>query len=386
MQSHDHSPIRARDDDEDQPGPYLRRLRDVPQDTVHRLDEEIGRRPATSLGEARAAAYLDGRLRRAGLRASADTFTARPGPGWEGMLGGGLMLLALLLYYWQPLIAVLLQAITLGLAAAAVIQRGTPLIERKRPSQNVIATRAASDQRHHRLVLLAALDTPALPRRISMLLGGAAMPMVRAIAALAALGFGMIGLFDPQRLWFYLQFLPALYLIVAATLDALGKHGFWAPQAADSAGLAVLLASCEALDELLHTELWAIGLGASTSRAGLADVLRRYPFDPATTLFIGLEGLGNGEPVFLTHDGWPGRQADPQILGIATQAAADARIAIPALTATRQATIAASLMHEGRRAMTIACLGPGASTPTSAEALERATRLVIAIARAVDTV
>jgi hypothetical protein len=300
------------------------------------------------------------------------------------MIGGGLILLALLLYYWQPLVAVLLQVVTLSLTIASVIQRGSPFIERRRSSQNVIATRAASDERHHRLVLLAALDTPTLPRRLSALLGGAAIPMIRAIAALLVLGFGLIGMFDPQRLWFYLQFLPALYLIASAALDALGKRGFWAPQSADSVGLAVLLASCEALDELLHTELWAIGLGASTSRAGLADVLRRYPFDPATTLFIGLEGLGNGEPVFLTHDGWPGHQADPQILAIATQAATDLRIAIPALHATRQATIAASLMHESRRAITIACLGPGTATPTSAEALERATRLVIAMARAVD--
>jgi hypothetical protein len=386
MQSHNHRNIPDRDDDDDSPGPYLRRLRDVPQDTVHRLEEEIGRRPATSLSEARAAAYLDGRLRRAGLRVSADTFTAHPAPGWERIVSGGLLVLALILYYWQPFVALLLQISALCLMGASIVRRGTPLIERQQPTQNVIGTRAASDQRHHRLVVLAALDTPAIPQQLSVRFGGAAIPIIRVIAALLIVAFGLIGVFDPQRLWFYLQFPPALYLIASAILDALGKRGFWPVQSADSVGLAVLLACCEALDEMLHTELWAIGLGASTAEAGLSDVLRRYPFDPATTLFIVLEGLGTGEPIFLTHDGWPSRPADSQLTTIAAQAAADPKIMIAPLAATRHATIATRLLRQGRRAITIACLGPAITPATdSAEALNRATRLVIAMARTIDS-
>src|SRR6266536_3319559 len=68
-----------------QPGSLLRRLREAPQDAVNRIAGEIGARRATSLGEAQAAAYLDGRLRRAGLRVSADAFRAPAGVGWDGL-------------------------------------------------------------------------------------------------------------------------------------------------------------------------------------------------------------------------------------------------------------------------------------------------------------
>src|SRR5215216_677818 len=75
-------------DADDQPRSLLRRLREDPTDAVNRIAVEIGRRRPTSLGEAQAAAYLDGRLRRAGLRVSADAFRAAAGPGWDGALLG----------------------------------------------------------------------------------------------------------------------------------------------------------------------------------------------------------------------------------------------------------------------------------------------------------
>src|SRR5690349_16998561 len=78
-------PIGSSDADE-QPRSLLRRLREDPLDAVNRIAAEIGARRPTSLGEAQAAAYLDGRLRRAGLRVSADAFRAAAGPGWDGAL------------------------------------------------------------------------------------------------------------------------------------------------------------------------------------------------------------------------------------------------------------------------------------------------------------
>ena len=68
-----------------QPGSLLRRLREEPRDAINRIAGEIGARRATSLGEAQAAAYLDGRLRRAGLRVSAEGFRAPAGIGWDGV-------------------------------------------------------------------------------------------------------------------------------------------------------------------------------------------------------------------------------------------------------------------------------------------------------------
>ena len=65
-------------DADDRPRSLLRRLREDPTDAVNRIALEIGARRPTSLGEAQAAAYLDGRMRRAGLRVSAQEAT--PGP------------------------------------------------------------------------------------------------------------------------------------------------------------------------------------------------------------------------------------------------------------------------------------------------------------------
>jgi len=59
-----------------EPGSLLRRLREDPQEAIGRIAGDIGGRRSTSLGEAQAAAYLDGRMRRAGLRVSADPFCA----------------------------------------------------------------------------------------------------------------------------------------------------------------------------------------------------------------------------------------------------------------------------------------------------------------------
>src|SRR5215216_3707787 len=101
-----------------QPGSLLRRLREAPQDAVHRIAGEIGPRRATSLGEAQAAAYLDGRLRRAGLRVSADAFRAPAGIRWDAIAVAPLAWLSIILYYWAPFPALGIALVNLGLAVA----------------------------------------------------------------------------------------------------------------------------------------------------------------------------------------------------------------------------------------------------------------------------
>ena len=65
--------------------------------------------------------------------------------------------------------------------------------------------------------------------------------------------------------------------------------------------------------------------------------------------------------------------------------AADARIAVGTTQATGGATLAATLLRSGHRALTIACLTPGERPEgIAAEDLERATRLINAIARGLD--
>src|SRR5436189_6490 len=87
---------------DEQPRSLLRRLREDPLDAINRIAGEIGARRATSLGEAQAAAYLDGRMRRAGLRVSVDAFRAATSAGWDGVLLALLAALGVALYYWFP--------------------------------------------------------------------------------------------------------------------------------------------------------------------------------------------------------------------------------------------------------------------------------------------
>lgn len=369
--------------DEDQPGPYLRRLRDIPYEMLQRLSEELGWRPATSLTEARAAAFIDGRLRRSGLHVTADTFTTLPSIGWGGTIAAALALLASLLYYWTPVVSLALMAGSIGVLVAELV-RG-PLLTKPQPCQNVVGNRASSDERRTRLVLVARLDTPALPKPLATALGGALIAYLRLAAAALLSALMVVGVLDPQRIWLYLQALPVLYLLATAALDQLGRRGAGTTPLHESAGLGVMLACVQGLDVLEHTELWAVGLGASATGAGLADLLRRYPFDQETTVFVALEGLGSHAPTLVAAEGWPRmREADFEMTNALIQEAASRDIQLRVIQ-TRLYHLAGPLLRAGWRALTFACLGPSPrAAPIDPEDLERATRCVIGLARAID--
>ncbi len=136
-----------------QSGSLLRRLREDPQDTIVRIAGEIGARRATSLGEAQAAAYIDGRMRRAGMRVSVDAFRAPVGRAWDGLLIALAALVGVALYRWLPLPSLFLALWNVGLAAVLLWRPTAPLLGRRRPSQNVIATRALNSPPRWRVVL-----------------------------------------------------------------------------------------------------------------------------------------------------------------------------------------------------------------------------------------
>jgi hypothetical protein len=390
-------------DADDQPRSLLRRLREDPADAVNRIAGEIGARWPTSLGEARAAAYLDGRMRRAGLRVSADAFRATAGPGWDGALLALLASIGCVLYYWLPLPSLALAVWNLAIAGVALLRPGAPLLARKRQSQNVIATRAIDNPPHWRVVLLAALDSPpatsALARRLTAgrraELGRVIVCGLIVILALMALG-GPLGL--RQLLW-YLQIAGALFLVILAGLEILSMFAPSTPGAVNHAGaLAALLESADSLNALSQTELWAVALGASSSGTGLADLLRRYPFDQERTLFIGIESIGAGRVSYVTRTGiMPQRASDSLLLRLAADADADD----PLIDAeprpyTSEPAVVQLLQRTGRRALTIiglepdgrpACRGSMADTPDhlDAHALDRAVRLVVGLVKKIDS-
>jgi hypothetical protein len=363
---------------------------------------EIGPRRATSLPEARAAAYLDGRMRLAGLRVSADPFRAPVSIGAEGLLLALLTALGVALYYWFPLPSLFLFAWSLVIAVVA-FGRPMPLLARRRPSQNVIATRATSETPLWRLVLLAPLDSPLAAGRPAQWLGSDRRPVIGRVVACGLLAllalFGTLDIpLEIRRAVWYTQVLPASYLLLLAILDVLS---FWAPATPGAVnhagGLAALLASAAELNGLARTELWAVGLGATNSDAGLADLLRRYPFNRERTLFVGLEGIGAGRLCYVTSEGTlRERAADPLLLQCA--AAADAED--PIIDAEPRhyggdRTIARTLLRDERRALTITCLNTDGQVPyrgsmedtlaaVDGPTIERAVRLVAGIARRID--
>jgi hypothetical protein len=383
-------------------GQSLRRLRAEPLDAIGRLAGSAEPRGPTSLGEAQAAAYLDGRLRLAGLRVSADPFRASRSVGADGPLLLLPALVSVVLYYRLPLPSLFLAL--WGLAVAVVLLRrpGLMLLGRRRPSQNVIATRAASGRPRRRVVLLAPLDAPPVMSRLARLLADDLRPQVGRVAAYALLTLFAIlawfGPFEVRRAWWYAQFIPTIYLGLLGGLDLWLARAPISPGAVSHAGaLAALLASADELANLERTELWAVAIGASASGAGLADFLRRYPFDREMTLFVGLEGVGAGNLCYVTREGLlRERPADPLLLELAAAAdSADPLINAEPRPYRRELTSAARLRRTGRHALTIACLAADGETPyrgspedtpavIDPQTLDRTMRLIVGLVRQID--
>lgn len=384
-----------------QSGSLLRRLRDDPQDSINRIAGEIGPRRATSLAEAQTAAYIDGRLRRAGLRVSAEAFRAPTGIGWDGWLTTALAWLSALLYYWLPIPSLALACWNLGAALVGLWRPAAPLLQRKRPSQNVIATRALNSVPRWRVVLLAPLDAPPASGRLARTLtAGGRLLSGRGIACglIALLGAGaFFGPIELRRALWYLQFAPACYLLLASALELqLARAPATAGAANHAAALAALLQSVDMLAALKQTELWAVALGAHDSGAGLADLMRRYPFD-SSTMFVALESLGSGRLSYVTRDGvLPQVHADPLLLRLVAEAeAADPLIDAEPRRYTSEPALARPLRRAGKRTLTLigvdgdgnpALRGSPHDTPDQVDeqALDRAIRLVVGLVKKID--
>lgn len=376
-----------------------RRLRDNPLDAVRRVAGDIGPRPATSLTEAQTAAYFDGRLRRAGMSVGIDTFGAPVSDGWDATIIAVCMLGCIAFYPWLPLVS-------LGLALCCLIVSGwgvwrpySPLLGKRSISQNVIGTRSNRQSPPWRVVLLAPLDSPrVVPPMLQAVAQGYRKPFGMLVASLALLCIVIVGMVVQQSAWWYVLLLPAAYVLVLVASDWIMMRMPASPGAVNHAGaLAVLLSSVEALTHVDQVELWGVGLGATRSRAGIDDLLRRYPFEPERALFIGLEGIGSNTLTFLTRERLFREQAADQLLVDAALAtdAADSRIDAEPRAYKGIPTIGGWLAYRGWRTLTITCRNPDNRAPHSASAddtpdvvendiLERAVRLVVGVVNHID--
>lgn len=362
---------------------------------VSQLAEQAGQRAATSPGEATAAAFVNGRLRRAGMGVATYELRAAPRTGGAYVIFGVLGLLAAALSLVFPLPSLLLALNLLAWMLFDSFGPPIPPVGGRRASQNIVGTMAVAGAAglapvapRWRVVLMAPLDAPELRRGLAALAGPGRGAAARLVAALLVTVGAGAALLMPGPWW--LVGLPGavLCLLVAAAAMLPATP---APGDGGVAALAAMVAAAQRIERLERVELWAVAVGAAgTDPRGVTTLLPRYPFDRERTLFLALEALAGDQLVFVTREG-PGGAADDRLVALAAGAdAADPQIDAEPRPLDGPGRLAAPLRRYGYRALTImARSAPGAPPPDPAAApdprlVERATRLVVGMVRRLE--
>lgn len=363
---------------------------------VTQLAEQPGPRTATSPGEATAAAFVNGRLRRAGMGVATYELRVAPRQGAAYLVFGALGLVAVALTPLLPLPSLLL---ALNLLAWMLIDSfGAPIppIAGRRASQNIVGTRSVAGAAglqpvapRWRVVLMAPLDAPQERRGLAALAGpGRRAALLRVAAALLVCAGAAAALTTPGLWWLVGLLGGALCLLVAV---GAARPAFPAPADGGVTALAAMVTAAQRIERLERVELWAVAVGASgTDRRGVTTLLPRYPFDRERTLFLAFESLAGEQLVYATSEG-AGGQGDGLLLGLAAGAdAADPQIDAEPRPLAAAGNLVAPLRRYGYRALTITAgpaLGVAAVDPPAApdpRLVERAARLVVGMVRRLD--
>lgn len=380
-----------------------RRLRDEPIDVASSVVEQFGNRGATMLGEAQVAAFLDGRLRRAGLKVSADGFQSSAGIVWDGVAVALIVLLGVVVYRWLPVVGLVIAAGGCFVSGWQLFWQVPGFLVKHGASQNIVGTRALVQRARCRVVLLAPLDAPKqLPSGFWKRYVDESIRIVRAGLCATAMCGALVGMFvgplSLRLLCWYVQIFAVVLLVIAGCLDIwLGRAPVSPGAVNHAAAMAALLACAEELVSAEHIELWAVGIGASVTGEGLRDLLRRYPFERASTVFVALESLGRGELAYVTRSGGLVPQSSaPDLIEVA----AEVERADPLINAAPRSvrfvpTMLGVLRRERWRAIGLMCLDEDGFPPAyasvddlpaalDADVLDRAIRLALGLVRQID--
>lgn len=366
------------------------------------LAHEIGPRPATSAAEARAAAYVNSKMRQSNLDVDVQILRTVP----TSSIPMGLIYLAMAV---TPAISLYSRPAALAVCLAALIaltaeQLGFPLLSAWLPggkSQNVIGTRPAAQEGRQHLIVVAHLDTarsnllnhPRIAgsrRRLFLLLVTAAIALPLLV--------GLQWWTGTAALW-WAQWAPAGYAALALLLVLHQEIVMpLSPGANDNAsGVAVLLRLAEELEGLQYTTLWLVASGGKEAGlSGIRHFLRHYPFPLPSTYLLNLDTVGCGELGIIAAEGalLPKRAA-PQLLELAGQSeSGDITIDADPRVYYLDNSDALVPLRRGFQALSIMALEGGRPAhrhwPTDTfdkirpELLERTTRLVVGIARRLD--
>jgi hypothetical protein len=366
-----------------------RSLRDRIVEALSYLSDEIDSRRVGGLGEAQAAGYVAGRLRRAEYAATVQSFRATVGEKAPlvalaalGMIGG-----ALAVMQPQPIwlaVAAVLVALAIILLLAE-IEGPAPLRRMLKgpPSQSVVAVRAAGARNARwRMIILAPLDgspMPALNRQWLLIL----------LATLIAESIGIAGLFfSAAHGWRLLVVISAL---VVALIGVWLVRRFLAPvllPAIHGAGeLTTLLMVAEELEPLQTIEVWLVALGGgSVGYESIQALIERYPFSSNDTCIINLHTIDAGQPVFVTREGLlRERRSDRMLLALAADTDAIDMSINAEPRRLRQPTLAQAFHRQGFRAISISSHSDATRFASlDVDTIERCVRLVVGMIRGLD--
>lgn len=373
-------------------GAARRPLLDRISDTLRYLSDEVDTRRVGALGEAHAAGYVAGRLRRSDFGGAVQSFRAGGDERFALVLVSGLGAVTGAAAAAVPGLAMAVVALLATLAVVWLLfaetgvlgKDGEPLrrLRRGAMSQSVVAARAAQgEQARLRVIVLASLDGP--PR--GALSRSGLLLMVTVLAGLAVTLVGQI--VEPDGVWRWAAGLCAVLLAVLAGVVIFRSQSSPMPAVYGAGELATLLMTAEELPLLRSVEVWMVGLGGgSVGGASIRALVDRYPFTPADTLVINLHSITAGQPIFVTREGMLRERRSASLLQALAGETEAADLDIDAEPSRlRQPTAAQTFIRKGFGALTISSHDGGEPyTVPQATTIERCVRLVVGILRRLD--
>jgi acetylornithine deacetylase/succinyl-diaminopimelate desuccinylase-like protein len=374
------------------------------------LAGEIGPRGTGTPGEEAAADYVAEQLSAWGVPFQRQTFRAVASQNAFPLAIDLLALLAVVVYLmdgavsrWAGAAMALSTPLLLGQTIRTSSSPLSPLLPHV-TSRNVVARIEPRRELRRRAVVLAHLDT----NRCRLAWQSSAVRYVEPLTILTLSMLACLGLLylvgallgGPSWVW-WASLLPALYVL--GTVITLWKDEGtpYTPGAHDNAaGVAVGLELCARLaaHPLAGTEVWVAFTGAEeTDHGGLHALLREHGQVLREAAFVGLEGVGSGQIVYLTRQGVCFHyRPEPSLLALARNVAGDhPGLGVAPASMTMEDEVG-TLRRKGYRAICIAGRDPVTGTlphwhrpddtidTLRSEVLERAVDFVTALLQRLD--
>jgi Peptidase family M28 len=378
--------------------------------TVRALAGDIGPRGTGTPAEAAARDLVAGRLAALGLAVERQAFRTVTSQNAFPLAIDALALVAVVVYAIGTPLARWAGA-ALALATAPLLWHTIrtsgrllqPLLPRV-ASGNVLARIAPRGPLRRRAVVLAHLDTNRC--RLAWQAGA-----VRHLEPLAWLTLGVLASLGLLSLagavlggprWVAWASVPLVAYVAGMVVTLVRDDRTpYSPGALDNAGsvaVALELAARLAGRPLGTTEVWVVFTGAEeTDHAGLCALLREHRSELRAADFLGLEGLGGGDLVYLVRQGLCARyEPDPRLAALAARVAErHPHLGVHAARVTMEDEVG-TLRRSGYRALCIAGIDPAAMTlahwhrpedtpdKVSAVVLERAVAYLAAFLESLD--